>query len=102
VAASTSLPLPASLPKLGLPREAGSYPARWMPVAAARRTGPAPVAESAAWRRRSWERVYHVYNPERFSQSRGITALAPVLNVEGIRNDLEFVPLIKHQPQAYQ
>ena len=44
--------------------------------------------------------VYHVYNPERFSQSRGITALAPVLDVEGIRDDREFAQLIKNHTQA--
>lgn len=44
--------------------------------------------------------VYHVYNPERFSQSRGISALAPVLDAESMRDDLEFAELIKAQVQG--
>jgi capsid protein len=46
--------------------------------------------------------VFHVFCPERFSQSRGISALAPVLDVEAIRDDLEFAQLIKNQVQACQ
>lgn len=46
--------------------------------------------------------VFHVFCPERFSQSRGISALAPVLDVESMRDDLEFAQLIKNQVQACQ
>ncbi len=44
--------------------------------------------------------VFHVYNPERFSQTRGITALAPVTTVLGMRDDLDFAMLVKAQVSA--
>lgn len=41
--------------------------------------------------------VLHVYNPERFVQSRGITAMTPVYDIVGMRGDLEFANLVKAQ-----
>lgn len=41
--------------------------------------------------------VLHVHNPERFIQSRGITALTPVYDIVGMRADLDFSQLIKAQ-----
>lgn len=41
--------------------------------------------------------VLHCFNPERFSQSRGITHLAPCIDTEGKRDDLEFSTLVKAQ-----
>lgn len=58
------------------------------------------VQEFAAFTPEGEPNVYHVYNPERFSQSRGVTALAPVLDSESIRDDLEFAQLIKNQVSA--
>lgn len=41
--------------------------------------------------------VFHVYNPRRISQRRGVTSFAPVVDPIGIHDDLEFAHLIKAQ-----
>lgn len=44
-----------------------------------------------------FHQVLHCFNPERFSQSRGITHLSPCIDTEGKRDDLEFATLVKSQ-----
>lgn len=41
--------------------------------------------------------VLHVYNPKRASQTRGITAFAPLFDAIGMHDDLEFANLVKAQ-----
>ncbi|MCC9655292.1 phage portal protein [Rhodopirellula halodulae] len=41
--------------------------------------------------------VFHCYLPDRFSQRRGISALAPVVIPAGIHGDLQFSALVKQQ-----
>lgn len=53
-----------------------------------------------AFRRDGRPLVWHLYNPERFSQSRGITHLAPVSDVDGRRDDIEFATLVSAQVQS--
>lgn len=43
------------------------------------------------------EQVFHVFNPERFSQSRGITYCAPIANAMSMRDDVEFAELVRRQ-----
>jgi lambda family phage portal protein len=44
--------------------------------------------------------VIHLYNPDRFSQCRGITVLAPVSETIGIHDDIQFATLVKCQMAA--
>lgn len=44
--------------------------------------------------------VLHLYNPSRFSQTRGITAMAPIANMVGMYDDLQFTHLVKAQASA--
>lgn len=41
--------------------------------------------------------VLHIYSPKRFSQTRGVTALAPVSETIGMHDDLQFATLVKCQ-----
>lgn len=41
--------------------------------------------------------VFHVYLADRFSQRRGITALAPVSNWAGMHDDIQFATMVKQQ-----
>ena len=41
--------------------------------------------------------VLHIYNPDRFSQRRGVTALAPVGDMVGFHDDIQFATLVKAQ-----
>jgi lambda family phage portal protein len=41
--------------------------------------------------------LFHVYNPKRLSQTRGVTALAPPSDAIGIHDDIQFAQLIKQQ-----
>jgi capsid protein len=44
--------------------------------------------------------VFHVYNPKRVSQTRGVTAVAPMADMIGIHNDIEFAQLVKQQASS--
>src|SRR5690606_13659604 len=44
--------------------------------------------------------VLQLYEPSRFSQTRGVTALAPVSETIGIHDDLQFATLVKAQMGA--
>jgi lambda family phage portal protein len=44
--------------------------------------------------------VLHLYMPYRFSQRRGITALAPVCDTVGMHDDVQFATLVKSQMAA--
>lgn len=44
--------------------------------------------------------VFHIYNPKRFSQTRGVTAFAPIVFPAGMHDDLQFTQLIKAQVAA--
>lgn len=41
--------------------------------------------------------VMHVFNPRRVSQTRGISAAAPIADVIGMHDDVEFAQLVKQQ-----
>lgn len=41
--------------------------------------------------------LFHVYRPDRTSQTRGVTALAPVFAVAGMRDDIQFAKLVQQQ-----
>ncbi len=41
--------------------------------------------------------VFHVMNPKRFSQSRGITAFAPIFDTIGMHGDIQFAKLVQQQ-----
>lgn len=44
--------------------------------------------------------VLHIYQPYRFSQRRGVTALAPVSDTVGMHDDIQFATLVKAQMAA--
>lgn len=44
--------------------------------------------------------VFHLFNPQRFSQTRGITSFAPIFDAIGIHDDLQFAQLVKAQLAA--
>lgn len=46
---------------------------------------------------RDFVQVFHVYDPFRVSQTRGITALAPVVNPAGMVDDLQLATLVQAQ-----
>lgn len=46
------------------------------------------------------EQVFHCADPVRFSQTRGITCLAPVADIVGMHDDLQFANLVKAQVAA--
>lgn len=41
--------------------------------------------------------LFHVYKPDRTTQTRGVTALAPIFSVAGIRDDIQFAQLVQRQ-----
>ncbi len=41
--------------------------------------------------------AFHVKDPRRVSQTRGVTALAPIFNIIGMRDDVEFATLVRAQ-----
>jgi len=46
------------------------------------------------------QQFFHVFDPERFSLSRGITRLAQVYDIRGMTDDVEFAQLVKQQVAA--
>lgn len=44
--------------------------------------------------------VFHLYNPDRLSQTRGVTTLAPVSETIGMHDDIQFATLVKCQMAA--
>lgn len=44
--------------------------------------------------------VFHLYQPYRFSQRRGVTVLAPVSDTVGMHDDIQFATLVKQQMGA--
>jgi lambda family phage portal protein len=49
---------------------------------------------------REERQVYHLYMPDRVSQTRGLTALVPVVDTAGMGDDLMFATLVKAQMGA--
>jgi len=43
------------------------------------------------------KQVLHIYNPKRFSQTRGVTAFAPIVDAVGIHDDIQFAKLVQAQ-----
>ena len=43
------------------------------------------------------KQVFHIYDPDRVSQTRGVTAMAPIADTAGMGEDLFFAQLIKAQ-----
>ena len=41
--------------------------------------------------------LFHVYRPDRTTQTRGVTALAPIFAVAGMRDDIQFAQLVQRQ-----
>lgn len=41
--------------------------------------------------------VFHIYNPKRLSQTRGVTAFAPIVDAIGMHDDIQFAKLIQQQ-----
>lgn len=44
--------------------------------------------------------VFHIYEPKRLSQRRGVTAFAPIVDAVGMHDDLQFAHLVKAQVAA--
>lgn len=43
------------------------------------------------------KQVWHIYNKRRFSQSRGVTVLAPLVDPAGMLDDIQFARLVQQQ-----
>lgn len=43
------------------------------------------------------KQVFHVYHPKRISQTRGVTALAPVFDLAGMFEDVQFAKVVQQQ-----
>lgn len=41
--------------------------------------------------------LFHVFRPDRMTQTRGVTALAPIFEVAGMRDDIQFARLVQQQ-----
>lgn len=54
-----------------------------------------PVRDAEGFRN-----VCHIYNPKRSSQTRGVSALWPILDVAGMFEDINFAAMIKQQISA--
>ena len=50
--------------------------------------------------REGFRQVLHLYNPKRLSQTRGVTALAPICDMAGMHDDLQFAQLVAAQIQS--
>ncbi len=44
-----------------------------------------------------FRQAFHVYNPKRMSQTRGVTSLAPVFSLAGMFEDIQFAKLVQQQ-----
>ncbi len=44
--------------------------------------------------------IFHLYDPKRVSQTRGVTAMAPITDMATQRDDIEFAMRVKHQISA--
>lgn len=47
-----------------------------------------------------FKQVFHVFNPKRVSQSRGISACAPMVDTVGMHDDIQFATLVKQQASS--
>lgn len=56
----------------------------------------AVAARNAAGERQ----VFHIYHPKRITQTRGVTALAPIVEAAGMFDDLRFATLVAAQIQS--
>lgn len=43
------------------------------------------------------KRILHILNPQRVSQTRGVTALAPIMDAIGMHDDIQFAKLVQQQ-----
>ncbi len=51
----------------------------------------------AAYTEQGEPRVLHIYNPKRVSQTRGVSAFAPIFDVAGMFEDINFAKLVQAQ-----
>ena len=58
------------------------------------------VEKYAARDKDGYRQVLHVYDPKRFSQSRGVTAFATLVYALGLHDDIQFATLVKQQVAA--
>ncbi len=55
------------------------------------------MAKYPAYDEDGFRQVFHVLNPRRVSQTRGVTALAPMFDLAGMFGDINFAMLVRHQ-----
>lgn len=56
------------------------------------RAEPVDVRDADGYRN-----LFHIYNPKRMSQTRGVTALAPIFSIVGMLDDIQFAKLVQQQ-----
>lgn len=56
-----------------------------------------PEVELPVWSEDGYRQIFHTYNPRRMTQTRGITAFAPIFAVAGMREDIDFAMLVQRQ-----
>jgi len=57
----------------------------------------ADVVAYPAYDGQGWPNVFHVFNAKRASQTRGVSALAPIFDVAGMFEDIQFAKLVQQQ-----
>jgi len=55
------------------------------------------IEQVSAFDSQGWPNIIHVFNPKRVSQTRGVSALAPVFDVAGMFEDINFAKLVQQQ-----
>ena len=60
-----------------------------------------PASEFDALTERREDRFFHIYHPRRLSQTRGVSALAPISNTASMHETLQFAKMVQQQVSSY-
>jgi lambda family phage portal protein len=55
------------------------------------------IVQYPAFDEQGWPAVFHVYDPKRATQTRGVTAFAPIFDCLGMFEDINFAKLVQQQ-----
>ena len=67
------------------------------PIEAWRSIGGSPSTPIPVYDRTGVRQLFHIYTPKRVSQTRGVTAFAPIFAVTGMFEDIQFAKLVQQQ-----
>lgn len=57
----------------------------------------ASIRKFPAYDKNGYKQVFHIYNPKRVSQTRGVSAFAPIFDMLGMLEDINFAKLVQQQ-----